>query len=547
MADERAVSDIVTKFLLNTCRLCPRLTRHGIQAAVRCARLATLHPRDDAETDYIPLTTGSAAEFYIEPMLPLVGDIDVMYHQSDLLAIPRGHPPPTLLPAEFSNYIRAFEIVDSHFPGYVYLQLRYLLTKCTDDDKYNYYETGHMPYFQHHANIQNHGPALLTDYSDTSLLSVDAVPCMRCLSWPPQAADWPTRHKNYDWPDSATVIHVINNGCDVVSAVHRQCRQDEQMRKYQWRLSFSRAEIVLLNSWMPIQQIVYHMLRIFMKSEPMANNDGCDEALNNYHIKTLMMWTCELKSSSFSTDDLNLITICVELLHTLSVWLTHTRCSHYFVTSCNLIHNFFYVQPIASQLLAIDEACLSGWFVNNYIQKCSLLCPDSVSSLFIDVSMKTKLQNAISVVVNWRQCTALRDAWDALTLAELFIPRQLSESSLTVRSCVYWMTELTKTDTHLASYFTAVVFLNVAHKIPKIGFTDLLMDVLATVTGQCNSELLLSKATNMIKFVANGSQSTVKFTAIKPSSSTDLNTSELVDLLQQSAVRHLTTYRQFQA
>jgi len=116
-------------------------------------------------------------------------------------------------------------------------------------------------------------------------------------------------------------------------------------------------------------------------------------------------------------------------------------------------------------------------------------------------------------------------------------------ASLTVRSCVYWMTELAKTDTHLAAYFTAVVFLHVAHKIPKNGFTDGLMDVLATVTGQCNSELLLSKATKWIKLVVNGSQSTMKFTTIKLSSLTDQKTSELVDLLQQSAVQHLTTYR----
>jgi len=214
---------------------------------------------------------------------------------------------------------------------------------------------------------------VLTDLNHRSLLSIDIVPCVRCLSWPPQAADWPTRDRYHNWPDSATVNHVINNGCDMVQTAHRQCRQDKWMSKHQCRLSFSRAEIVLLNSWMPVQQIVYHMLRIFVKYELLANNDGSDEAVSNYHIKTLMMWSCELKSSSFWTDDLNLIRICVELLHTLSVWLTHTRCPHYFITSCNLIHNFFGVQLIASQLMSINKVWLSTWFVNNYIRECSLL------------------------------------------------------------------------------------------------------------------------------------------------------------------------------
>jgi len=548
MADERVVSDIVTKFLLNTCRLCPRLTRRDVQAAWNGAELVTKHPLDDVEADFIPLTTGSVAEFYIEPMLPLVGDIDVMYHHSTQLAIPRGHRPPTQLPAEFSNYVKVFEIVDSHLPGYVYLKLRYLLTECTDD-YYNYFETDHELYavnLNYGSDGQAiHGPAQLTDFSHSSLLSVDEVHGMRCLLWPPQAADWPTRHRNYDWPDSATVNHVIDNGCDVVGAVHPQCRQYEWMSMCQWRLSFSRAEIVLLNNWMPVQQIVYHMLRVFVKSELLSNNDASDEALNNYHIKSLMMWSCELKSSSFWTDDLNLIRICVELLHTLSVWLTHTRCAHYFVSSCNLIHNVFGLQLIASQLMSISKAWLSTWFVNNYIHKCSLLCSDSVSSLFNNVSTKMNLQNAVSAVVNWRQNTALTDKWNALKIAELLISNHLSLFSLTVRSCVYWMTELAKTDTYLAAYFTALVFLHVAHEIPKLGFNDELVDVIATVTEHCNSELSLCKATKLIEFLANGSQNTMKFTTVKLR--TNQNASELVELLQQSAIQHLTSYRQFQA
>jgi len=75
-------------------------------------------------------------------MLLLVGDIDVMFHHSDQLAIPRGYSPPTQLPAEFSNCVKVHEIVDSHLPGYVYLELRYLLTQCPDDDNYNYATSG---------------------------------------------------------------------------------------------------------------------------------------------------------------------------------------------------------------------------------------------------------------------------------------------------------------------------------------------------------------------------------------------------------------------
>ena len=236
------VSKIVTTFLLNTCRLPPWPSKRNINAAVECARWAGQHPANDKEVENIPLITGSVAEFYIEPMLPLVGDIDIMYNHDTMLAIPRGHPPPTQLPAEFHNYVKVFEIIDSYLPGYVYLELRYLLTQCIDDDKYNDIEYDKQ---QHALNSTTYykvdgrriqGPAMITDFSNSSRLSVDHVMCVRCLLWPSQAAGWPTRHRNYGWPDSATLDRVVNNECDVVGVAHRQCRQHEWMGTFQWRL-----------------------------------------------------------------------------------------------------------------------------------------------------------------------------------------------------------------------------------------------------------------------------------------------------------------------
>ena len=260
---ERRVDEIIKFFLLNTTRLRPRLTRHKVVAAWCCGIAATVHPPNDEEADFIPLTTGSVAVFYIEPMHECFGDLDVMVHQNTQLAIPRGYSPPTQLPDEFHNYVKVVEIIDSHFPGYVYLELRYLLTQCSDDNTYNvveYYRGNYVHIFclsDGDGAVVAHGPARLA--KDVCSISFDNVPCVRCLLWPPQAADWPTRHRYYEWPDSATVDRVVCNGCDLVGVAHRQCRQHEWEGKHQWRLSFSRAEIVLINSWMPLQQIVYHL------------------------------------------------------------------------------------------------------------------------------------------------------------------------------------------------------------------------------------------------------------------------------------------------
>jgi len=530
MADECDVSEIVTTFLLNTCRLLRRVSERDIQAVLTGTIVATTRPEADEEAERIPLTTGSVAEFYIEPILPHVGDIDVMYYDNIHLAIPRGHPLPTQLPAEFHNYVKVFEITDSHLPGYVYLQLSYLLTRSIVDGKYYHVAFKERCYVTRgDGSTKNHGPAEFTDKSKYSQLSVDAVLCIRCLGWLSQAADWTTRHRNYGWPDSATLDSVVSNGCDVVRVAHRLCRQHEFMGKYQWRLSFSRAEIALLNSWTPVQQIVYHMLRYFIKTERLtdcADNSGAG-TLNNYHIKTLMLWACELKPRSWWTENLNVVRICVELLHTFSVWLTDTRCPHYFVNNCNLLDNSYNVGSVASKLMSIDEQYLSSWFVYNYIGQCAQRCPDNVSRLFSGVCTRNELQNAVSQIIRWRLNTSLYDMLSPVCFAEYCIPHHVSANSLTVRSCIYYANELTKIDECFSVYFSAIALLHVAYKISKNGFSDEVVPILSTVLG-----LSFNQFCGVLSPPLRKNESYI---------------SELVGLLEKSAVEHLTTFRQLEA
>ena len=69
---------------------------------------------------------------------------------------------------------------------------------------------------------------------------------------------------------------------------------------------------------MPTQQIVYHILRVYAKTERLTESvDNSEPAImSNYHIKTLVLWACELKPRSWWTENLNLVRICAELLNT---------------------------------------------------------------------------------------------------------------------------------------------------------------------------------------------------------------------------------------
>ena len=553
MADDRVVSEIVTKFFLDTCQLREQMNEDSVLGFA--SGFLLLAAADEIKLDdkivnlvCIPLTTGSAAEFYISPMFKCIGDVDVMCCSTCHLAIPAGTSPPTQLPAEFHSYVAVCEIIDSEFPGYVYLPRSYSITECTDDGKYKEVQ---LPRKYTSMNIpvdnRSHGPAMSSQFTvpgqqyfvryAESMYSVDLVGCMRCLSWPPQAADWPSRHRAYGWPDSATVGCVKRNGCDVVSVAHPLCKQVEWINKHQWRLSFSRAEIVLLNSWMHVQQIVYHMLRVFVKTERFTNseNNAGVKAFTNYHIKTLMLWACELKPRSWWTDDLNVVRICVELLHTLAVWLNDGRCANYFIINCNLLDycdNLHYTQCVARQLLSVSEPWLAEWFINNYVRKCAQICPEHVSRSFDDITTTGKLQNAVSAV-EWQWLGLPRSSFRRrfqsfcyFEVAQSFVSDVFSCPSLTLRSCLCAMRVIAENDQCLCVYFIATTFLHVACKTTGKSLTGELLDVLAATCLQSNdarrwlsarhsSVLSLSQAARLMKVVANNSRSTVQLIEIE--------------------------------
>jgi len=539
MADDR-VAEIINDFFLKTCPLRRRLGLNVDDFVVMSDSTRLVEPR--REDDIIPLSTGSVAEFYIKPMLSCVGDVDIMYHLSSELAIPQGHPPPTQLPDEFHGRVRVCEIIDSGFPGYVHLMWSSLLTEITDDGKYRTVPCLRQ-YLSHPKN--EHGPAnMLRNFRNQipsavksasvsgSMLSSDAVVCMRCLSWPLQAADWPTRDRNYGWPDSATVDRVVSNGCDVVGVAHRLCRQDEWMSRHQNRLSFSRAEIVLINSWMPMQQIFYHMLRFFMKGEGLTDirDSTGKQILCNYNIKTLMLWACERMQRSWWNNDLNVVGTCVKLLHILADWLTDARCPHYFVNNCNLfdsLDNSQLTQNTAHGLQSVTQTWLAEWFVNNYIRKCGDVCLDSrVSRLFDDISTHVKLQNAVSAVVVWRLGKTLRDAGANFLLAPLWIHRLLHFPSPSLQKCLHLTREVSKMDERLSVYFTAVIFLHVAFRTNRNQLTGETLDILSTVCLQSNdvrrclnarhsSVLSRGQAAKLMKVIASNSDSTVQLIEIE--------------------------------
>jgi len=169
----------------------------------------------------------------------------------------------------------------------------------------------------------------------------------------------------------------------------------------------------------------------------------------------MMLWASQIKSSSWWTYDVNLVRICVQLLHTLAHWLTNGHCQHYFINSCNLLNNSFNVTNNRDQLMTIDETWLSKWFVRNYIQKCLQVneCLENILGLFNDVTTRAKLQNGVSALVAWRQNISHLDFWRQCGHAEFIITLCVYHYPLTARSCICWMNQWTAIDSCFSVYF----------------------------------------------------------------------------------------------
>jgi Mab-21 protein len=331
--------------------------------------------------------TGSAEEIYIRPILPCENDADyTMFHRSAVVL--SSYDQNTFcsfcLPTGFEDTVHVYEVHQSLLPGYVYLSSIGVLKKEVNKihERYEYVRNTPttLPVFLRRQTVEQieHGPAWRPQFPFSMTFKIaEFVLGIRCLSWPTQAADWPIRRRQ--WPDRDVVDSVVKNGCDFVQVAHHSRRQDRWDRIGQFRFSFSRAEVVLLNNWTPIQQIVYHMLRF------VTNAEGLTELLDNtgrnifsrYQIKTMMMWTCEWKQARWWTT-FNVVQLSAHLIGSLNRCFTGKCCPGYFIAGVNLFERDFdesdctdKLQQISSCLERLTDASnLATWFAVNYELEC---------------------------------------------------------------------------------------------------------------------------------------------------------------------------------
>jgi hypothetical protein len=201
--------------------------------------------------------------------------------------------------------------------------------------------------------------------------------------------------------------------------------------------------------------------------------DGASIVLNNYIIKTIMLWACK-DFSSVEWKSHNTANICRLLIHKLATCVGSLECPSYFVSCQNLLQNFETADELKhdiNKLMNVTNESLCLWLIDNYIRQCAEQCPPDMSRQFHDNQTVRMLPHALSLITEWRRshsdeisCTDSREpASTCNNLFSGFFPSTESNTSL----CKFIIEHLQLIDSRLLGYFYAACFLKASSLIDR--------------------------------------------------------------------------------
>ncbi|CAF1530349.1 unnamed protein product, partial [Didymodactylos carnosus] len=109
----------------------------------------------------------------------------------------------------------------------------------------------------------------------------DQVFALECKAWPESAQNWIERISKNGWPSYALKEKIKANGCHLVPTGY-----DED----EWRISFTCAELELLNTISKKHKMTYGLLKFLIKYLCCINDIT---VFKSYQLKTLFLRYCE--------------------------------------------------------------------------------------------------------------------------------------------------------------------------------------------------------------------------------------------------------------
>ena len=186
------------------------------------------------------------------------------------------------------------------------------------------------------STVHTQGPAASMTFSNMFLdfsLDSDLVYALPYPGWPEIADNWVYRKPASGWPSSNLKAEIEATGCLLVPKGHKSSRVED----FEWRISFSLAELKLARSLNRIQREIAHVLKALLCEEQYEFGQASVVAkLDSYFILNILFTESEnIKEGEWKEN--NLAHIMFRFLDKLASSIKNKNLSHYFVRENNLL------------------------------------------------------------------------------------------------------------------------------------------------------------------------------------------------------------------
>ncbi|XP_071147327.1 uncharacterized protein [Mytilus edulis] len=221
-------------------------------------------------------------------------------------------------------------------PGFTQLRLEYsraqfILTCCEDHNGKHYFSSAlwkeNILLDGEDRGQTIHGPCITDKTGD-----IDFAVSLHCKTWISSAVNW-IRRSSSSWPSHNVTQSIIQHGVLFVPIGVKGSPKED----IEWRVSFSVAEKLLINTFTHTQLMCYVLLKIILK-DVIANDYECKDLLCSYFLKTIIFWISEELPSSVWKPD-NLIPCFMRCFSRLVYCVEHSVCLHYFIPENNMFEN----------------------------------------------------------------------------------------------------------------------------------------------------------------------------------------------------------------
>ena len=159
------------------------------------------------------------------------------------------------------------------------------------------------------------------------IASSDITLGISCGGWPRCALEWLSRDRR--WPDTNLVQKICQEGFHIVP---------KNSPEGGFRLSFSNAEVTLIENLTPLQHKVIRAFKAVIKYHQSHWSPNIKDIICTYHLKTIAFWHVEKTTQDSWTED-NVVSHLVLLIEEFAQALRKGNLPMYFLPKYNLLEN----------------------------------------------------------------------------------------------------------------------------------------------------------------------------------------------------------------